>query len=80
MTRGLGPEGLDPARLLLGAVVSGAQRRKDLIGIHQVDVRRIGLNPERLRARRLYLPEVRTDGVRDAGQERRLEAVVERYD
>ena len=62
----LRPEGLDPVRLQLRAIVSGAQRRKDLLRVHQVDVRRISLDPARLRVRRLDLADILTDWVRSA--------------
>ena len=61
------PEGFDAIGFPLGAIVSGAESRLDFFRIEQVDVWRIGLDPQCLRAGRLDLPDVVGDRVRDAG-------------
>ena len=76
----LGPERLDPARFHLRALVSGPQCGANLLGIEQIDVRRIGLDPKSLRPDRLDLADVLSEGMWNPREEGRLKTVIERDD
>ena len=76
----LGPERFDSTRFRLRALVSGPQCGANLLGIEQIDVRRIGLDPKRLRSDRLDLADVLREGMRNPREQRRLKTVIERDD
>jgi hypothetical protein len=76
----LAPERLDPARFHPRALVSGPQCGADLLGIEQIDVRRIGLDPKRLCSDRLDLADVLRERMWNPREEGRRETVIERDD
>ena len=72
----LSPECLDFGRFRFRTLVTTVQRGVDLLGIEQADVgRRIGDDPEDLRARRLNLFDVVSVAMRHAGVEWRGETI-----
>ena len=65
-TRELGPERLDPARFRLRALIFGPQCGANLLRVEQIDIRRIGLDPKRLRLAASIWRMFSASGMRDS--------------